>query len=59
MTTADALSEHPRARMQRKKELIEKKIDAATVNAGVLLVNKGNVSCLDCRPVRCRGVSRR
>lgn len=41
MTDSDINQRH-RARMLRKKELIDQKIDAAQRNAGVLLVNTGN-----------------
>lgn len=36
------INERHRARMQRKKEVVDNKIQAATRNAGVLLVNTGN-----------------
>jgi cob(I)alamin adenosyltransferase len=36
------INERHRARMQRKKEVIDQKISAAKRNAGVLLVNTGN-----------------
>lgn len=38
----DNINERHRARMLRKKEVIDKKIDAARTNTGVLLVNTGN-----------------
>ncbi|HVL74514.1 MAG TPA: cob(I)yrinic acid a,c-diamide adenosyltransferase [Noviherbaspirillum sp.] len=38
----DALNERHRARMQRKKALVDSKIDAATIHTGVLLVHTGN-----------------
>jgi cob(I)alamin adenosyltransferase len=38
----DGVNERHRARMQRKKEVVDQKIDAATRNVGVLLVNTGN-----------------
>ncbi len=38
----DGLNERHRARMQRKKEVVDKKIDAAKINTGVFLVNTGN-----------------
>jgi cob(I)alamin adenosyltransferase len=38
----DSINERHRLRMQRKKELIDRKIDAAKCNTGVLLVNTGN-----------------
>jgi cob(I)alamin adenosyltransferase len=41
-TDTDGVNERHRARMQRKKEVVDKKIDAARRDAGVLLVNTGN-----------------
>lgn len=41
MTDSD-INERHRARMQRKKDLIDDKIDAAQRNVGVLVVNTGN-----------------
>jgi cob(I)alamin adenosyltransferase len=41
-TSEQAVNERHRARMQRKKDVIDQKIDAATRDAGVLLVNTGN-----------------
>jgi cob(I)alamin adenosyltransferase len=41
MTDRDSNERH-RARMQRKKEVVDRKMDAAQRNAGVLLVNTGN-----------------
>jgi cob(I)alamin adenosyltransferase len=41
MTDSDSNERH-RARMQRKKEVVDRKMDAAQRNAGVLLVNTGN-----------------
>jgi cob(I)alamin adenosyltransferase len=41
MTNSDSNERH-RARMQRKKEVVDRKMDAAQRNAGVLLVNTGN-----------------
>lgn len=41
MTDSD-LNDRHRVRMQRKKELIDDKIDAAQRNAGVLVINTGN-----------------
>jgi cob(I)alamin adenosyltransferase len=38
----EGINERHRARMLRKKEVIDKKIDAAKRDAGVLLVNTGN-----------------
>jgi cob(I)alamin adenosyltransferase len=38
----DGINERHRARMQRKKEVVDQKIDAARRNTGVLLVNAGN-----------------
>ena len=38
----EGINERHRARMQRKKEVIDKKIGAAKINTGVLLVNTGN-----------------
>ncbi|WP_151634362.1 cob(I)yrinic acid a,c-diamide adenosyltransferase [Noviherbaspirillum aerium] len=38
----DGLNERHRARMQRKKEVVDQKIEAAKRDAGVLLVNTGN-----------------
>jgi cob(I)alamin adenosyltransferase len=38
----DGINERHRARMQRKKEVVDKKIDAASREAGVLLINTGN-----------------
>lgn len=38
----DGINERHRARMQRKKEVVDQKINAATRNTGVLLVNTGN-----------------
>ncbi|HYD95197.1 MAG TPA: cob(I)yrinic acid a,c-diamide adenosyltransferase [Noviherbaspirillum sp.] len=38
----EELNERHRARMQRKKEVVDKKIEAARRDAGVLLVNTGN-----------------
>jgi cob(I)alamin adenosyltransferase len=42
MDKDDGINERHRARMQRKKEVVDQKIDAAKRNAGVLLVNTGN-----------------
>ena len=36
------INERHRARMQRKKDVVDRKIEAASRNAGVLLVNTGN-----------------
>jgi len=36
------INERHRARMQRKKEVVDRKIEAANRNTGVLLVNTGN-----------------
>ena len=38
----DDINERHRARMQRKKEVVDKKIESAKRDAGVLLVNTGN-----------------
>jgi cob(I)alamin adenosyltransferase len=38
----DDINERHRARMERKKDVVDQKIDAAKRNAGVLLVNTGN-----------------
>ncbi|HYC42574.1 MAG TPA: cob(I)yrinic acid a,c-diamide adenosyltransferase [Noviherbaspirillum sp.] len=38
----DDINERHRARMQRKKDVVDRKIEAASRNAGVLLVNTGN-----------------
>lgn len=38
----DDINERHRTRMQRKKEIVDQKIDAAKRDAGVLLVNTGN-----------------
>ncbi len=38
----DGINERHRARMQRKKEVVDQKIDAAKRDTGVLLVNIGN-----------------
>jgi cob(I)alamin adenosyltransferase len=38
----DEINERHRARMQRKKDVVDRKIEAASRNAGVLLVNTGN-----------------
>lgn len=38
----DGINERHRARMQRKKEVVDQKINAANRNTGVLLVNTGN-----------------
>jgi cob(I)alamin adenosyltransferase len=38
----DGINERHRARMQRKKEVVDQKIDAARRDTGVLLVNTGN-----------------
>lgn len=38
----DDISERHRARMERRKEVVDQKIDAAKRDAGVLLVNTGN-----------------
>jgi cob(I)alamin adenosyltransferase len=40
--TDSNINERHRARMQRKKEVVDRKIDAAQDNAGLLLVNTGN-----------------
>jgi cob(I)alamin adenosyltransferase len=37
----EGTNERHRARMQRKKEVVDKKIEAAKRDAGVLLVNTG------------------
>jgi cob(I)alamin adenosyltransferase len=42
MDKDDGINERHRARMQRKKEVVDQKIDVAKRNAGVLLVNTGN-----------------
>lgn len=41
-TGGDGINERHRARMQRKKEVVDQKIEAAKRDAGVLLVNTGN-----------------
>jgi cob(I)alamin adenosyltransferase len=38
----DDINERHRARMQRKKDVVDRKIEAASRNTGVLLVNTGN-----------------
>jgi cob(I)alamin adenosyltransferase len=40
--TDDGINERHRARMQRKKEVVDGKIEAAKRHAGVLVVNTGN-----------------
>lgn len=40
--TDETLNERHRMRMQRKKQVIDSKIDAAKINTGVLLVHTGN-----------------
>jgi cob(I)alamin adenosyltransferase len=42
MMSDDNINERHRARMQRKKEVVDNKINAARRNAGVLVVNTGN-----------------
>jgi cob(I)alamin adenosyltransferase len=42
MMSDDNINERHRARMQRKKEVVDSKINAAKRNAGVLVVNTGN-----------------
>ncbi|MEC4722180.1 cob(I)yrinic acid a,c-diamide adenosyltransferase [Noviherbaspirillum sp. CPCC 100848] len=39
---SEGINERHRARMQRKKEVVDQKIEAAKRDAGVLLVNTGN-----------------
>ena len=41
---ADGLNERHNARMARKKEVVDKKIEAAKRNAGVLVITCGTVS---------------
>jgi cob(I)alamin adenosyltransferase len=42
MTEDEKINERHRNRMQRKKEVVDQKIDAAKRDAGVLIVNTGN-----------------
>lgn len=42
MMTDDGINERHRARMQRKKDVVDQKINAAKRDTGVLLVNTGN-----------------